>query len=105
MVAGCALAARHGFSRPTRRGLLCQSELTRSMLSVQTDSMDLNRLSSVLASEDPAIGLRAVLALRRLAEQVEADQVALARRQGWSWQQIGDALGITRQSVHAKYGK
>jgi hypothetical protein len=29
--------------------------------------------------------------------------VAGARRQGWSWQQIGDALGITRQSVHAKY--
>ena len=75
------------------------------MVSVQTDSMEINQLSSVLASDDPAIGLRAVLALRRLAEQVEADQVALARRQGWSWQQIGDALGITRQSVHAKYGR
>ena len=74
-------------------------------LSVQTDGMDLTRLSSVLAADDPATGLRAVLALRRLAEQVEADQVALARRQGWSWQQIGDSLGITRQSVHAKYGK
>lgn len=82
-----------------------QSGLTTSMLSVQTDSMEINQLSSVLASDDPAIGLRAVLALRRLAEQVEADQVALARRQGWSWQQIGDALGITRQSVHAKYGR
>lgn len=75
------------------------------MLSVQTDNMEINQLSSVLASDDPAIGLRAVLALRRLAEQVEADQVALARRQGWSWQQIGDALGITRQSAHAKYGR
>jgi hypothetical protein len=67
--------------------------------------MDLSQLASSLASEDPATGLRAVLALRRLAEQVEANQVALARRQGWSWQQIGDALGITRQSVHAKFGK
>jgi len=67
--------------------------------------MDLDRLSSSLASEDPATGLRAVLALRRLAEQVEADQVALARLQGWSWQQVGDALGVTRQSVHAKFGK
>jgi transcriptional regulator len=46
-----------------------------------------------------------VLALRRLAERVEANQVAAARRQGWSWQQIGDALGVTRQSIHAKYGK
>jgi hypothetical protein len=67
--------------------------------------MDLEDLSSALASEDPALGLRAVLALRRLAEQVEANQVAAARRRGWSWQQIGDVLGITRQSVHAKYGK
>ncbi len=48
------------------------------------------------------MGLRAVLALRRLAERVEAEQVALARDQGWSWQQIADVPGMTRQSVHAK---
>ncbi len=52
---------------------------------------------------DPAVGLRAVLALRRLAERVEAEQVVLARERGWSWQQIADVLGMTRQSVHAKY--
>jgi len=62
-------------------------------------------LSGVLAAGDPAVGLRAVLALRRLAERVEAQQVALARERGWSWQQIGDALGVTRQSIHTKYGK
>ncbi len=56
-------------------------------------------------SDDPTTGFRAVLALRRLAERLEAQQVALARQRGWSWQQIGDALGVTRQSVHAKYGK
>ena len=84
---------------------MCQFDLTDHSSSVQTDTMDLDQLSSSLASEDPATGLRAVLALRRLAEQVEADQVALARLQGWSWQQIGDALGVTRQSVHAKFGK
>ena len=67
--------------------------------------MDSDQISSALGAGDPAVGLRAVLALRRLAEQVEATHVSLARRQGWSWQQIGDALGITRQSVHAKYGK
>jgi transcriptional regulator len=43
------------------------------------------------------------LALHRLAERVEAHHVASAREKGWSWQQIGDALGITRQSVHTKY--
>ena len=58
-----------------------------------------------LRAADPATGLRAVGALHRLAERVEAEHVAKARRTGWSWEQIGDALGVTRQSVHAKYGK
>ena len=67
--------------------------------------MDLAQLATALTCEDPATGFRAVLAMRRLAERVEAAQVAAARRQGWSWQQIGDALGVTRQSVHVKHGK
>ncbi len=58
-----------------------------------------------IGSDDPAVGLRAVGALRRLAEQVEATHVRLARERGWSWEQIGDALGVSRQSVHAKYAR
>lgn len=67
--------------------------------------MDVDHITSAVVSDDPALGLRAAVALRRLAERVEADQVLVARRRGWSWQQIGDALGVTRQSVHAKHGK
>jgi hypothetical protein len=67
--------------------------------------MNIDEITEAIGSEDPAQGLRAALALHRIAERVEAHQVAVARGQGWSWQQIGDALGITRQSVHAKYGK
>jgi DNA-directed RNA polymerase specialized sigma24 family protein len=62
-------------------------------------------ISADLRSDDPAVGLRAVGALHRLAEQVEATYVTLARERGWSWEQIGDALGVSRQSVHAKYGR
>ncbi|MER5933943.1 helix-turn-helix domain-containing protein [Streptomyces sp. NPDC002054] len=62
-------------------------------------------LSKSLGSHDPVVGLRAVGALHRLAEQVEAAAVARARQQGWSWEQIGDALGVSRQSVHSKHGK
>jgi hypothetical protein len=80
---------------------ICQSKLTE-VNDTDQGSVD---LSTLLATADPAIGLRAVLALRRLAERVEARQVALAREQGWSWQQIGDAVGVTRQSIHTKYGK
>jgi hypothetical protein len=67
--------------------------------------MNVDDLAAAATSENPAVGLRTALALRRLAERVEANQVAVARRQGWSWQQIGDALGVTRQSVHTKHGK
>jgi hypothetical protein len=67
--------------------------------------MDSEQLAQRIRSQDPAVTLRAVGALQRLAEQVEAAGVAAARKQGWSWEQIGDALGVSRQSVHAKYGK
>jgi hypothetical protein len=67
--------------------------------------MDLEKPEGNLSSDDPAIGLRASMALHRLAERVEANHVAAAREKGWSWQQIGDALGVTRQSVHTKYNK
>jgi hypothetical protein len=67
--------------------------------------MDIERLSADVSSDDPETGLRASQALHRLAERVEANHVAAARAKGWSWQQIGDALGVTRQSVHAKYSK
>jgi hypothetical protein len=67
--------------------------------------MSVERSADASRAADPAVGLRAVLALRRLAERVEAEQVASAREKGWSWQQIADVLGMTRQSVHAKYGR
>ncbi|RKN50249.1 hypothetical protein [Micromonospora endolithica] len=62
-------------------------------------------IATLLAAHDPAVGLRAVGALHRLAEQVEAASVTRAREQRWSWEQIGDALGVSRQSAHAKHGK
>lgn len=62
-------------------------------------------LAARLRSHDPAVLLRAVGALHRLAEQVEAAAVARARAEGWTWEQIGDALGVSRQSAHTKHGK
>lgn len=60
-------------------------------------------LAASAGSQDPHTGLRAVVALRRLLERLEALQVANARRQGWSWQAIANALGVSRQAVHKKY--
>jgi len=66
--------------------------------------VDVDDLVARVRAGDPALGLRAVGALHRLAEQVECVAVAAARQQGWSWEQIGDALGVSRQSAHAKHG-
>jgi DNA-directed RNA polymerase specialized sigma24 family protein len=57
------------------------------------------------AAEDPATGLRAIRALRELADRLEALQVANARGRGWSWQQIAEALGVSRQAVHKKHAR
>lgn len=57
------------------------------------------------ASEDPEIGLRGVASLRALLEAVEELQVSRARELGWSWQQIAEPLGVSKQAVHQKYGK
>jgi DNA-directed RNA polymerase specialized sigma24 family protein len=54
-------------------------------------------------ASDPDVALRAVARLRRLLEQLEAEQVAVARRAGWSWQEIAARLGVTKQTVHRKY--
>ena len=62
-------------------------------------------LADATASRDPAVGLAAVASLRTLLESLEQLQVENARERGWSWQQIADALGVSRQAVHKKHGR
>jgi DNA-directed RNA polymerase specialized sigma24 family protein len=57
------------------------------------------------ASADPEVGLRGVASLRALVEAVEDLQVRRARELGWSWQQIAELLGVSKQAVHQKYAK
>jgi DNA-directed RNA polymerase specialized sigma24 family protein len=61
------------------------------------------KLATAVADENPAMGLRAVAALRQLLERLEALQVGNARSQGWSWQDIAEQLGVSKQAVHKKY--
>jgi DNA-directed RNA polymerase specialized sigma24 family protein len=62
-------------------------------------------LAAAADSSDPRTGLRAVAALRRLLEQLETLQVDNARARGWSWQEIADVLGVSRQAVHKKHAR
>jgi hypothetical protein len=54
---------------------------------------------------DPEEGLRAVVALRELADRLEDEQVERAIRNGWSWARVAEALNVTRQAVHKKHGR
>jgi hypothetical protein len=62
-------------------------------------------VATAAGSADPEVGLRAVAALRVLTERLEILQVDNARRLGWSWQDIAQRLGVTKQTVHRKHGR
>jgi DNA-directed RNA polymerase specialized sigma24 family protein len=62
-------------------------------------------LADAATSEDPAVGLAAVASLRILLESLEELQVEAARTQGWSWERIARALGVSKQAVHQKHGR
>lgn len=57
------------------------------------------------ATDDPSQGLAAVVALRRLADELEDRNVEQAMRAGWSWSRVAEGLGVTRQAVHKKHAK
>ncbi len=63
------------------------------------------KLADAAGSRDPVVGLRAVAALRRLLESLEALQVENARDHAWSWQDIAAALGVSKQAVHKKHAQ
>ena len=63
------------------------------------------QLAAAASSSDPATGLRGVAALRKLLDHLEDVHVEHARAIGWSWQEIAEALGVSRQAVHKKHGR
>ena len=42
---------------------------------------------------------------RRLADRVEDAAVERAVLAGWSWADVAEALGVTRQAVHKKHAR
>ena len=74
-------------------------------LSAYADNViDLEELAKTgTEAVDPADGLQAVAALRRLAEDLEVLHVQRARAQGLSWREVASALGVTKQTVHRKH--
>ncbi|MFZ1564754.1 helix-turn-helix domain-containing protein [Sphingorhabdus sp.] len=52
--------------------------------------------------QQPSDMLAAVVALRHLADGLEQRAVRLALDEGWSWAQISEALGVSRQAAHKR---
>lgn len=56
------------------------------------------------AASEPLEELRRVVHQHGQLEVEISQRVGRLRRDGYSWQLIGDALGITRQSAQARFG-
>lgn len=54
---------------------------------------------------DTEIALAAVVALRRAADRLELAAVQCAIDKGWTWVDIAEALGVTKQAVHKRYAR
>lgn len=59
-------------------------------------------LAALPSPDDPADAFAAVVALRRAASDLERAAVDASLGQGWTWQQIGRALGTTAQAAHKR---
>ena len=60
---------------------------------------------SLPSPDDPEEALAAVLALKRLTTRLEQAAVRQALAQGWSYAEVAQALGVTKQAVHKKHAK
>lgn len=63
----------------------------------------MTELHRITIPDQPGDAMAAALALRALADQIERDAVLKALEAGWTWAQIAEALGVTRQAAHKKH--
>lgn len=65
----------------------------------------MTNLKNLPSPDDPAAALAAVVALRLMADRLERGAVDAALAQGWSWAQIAEALGVSKQAAHKRLSR
>lgn len=60
-------------------------------------------LHHIKIPDEPGDAMAAALALRALADQIERNAVRQAVEAGWTWAQIAEALGVSKQAAHKKH--
>jgi hypothetical protein len=80
-------------------------ELTSSEREVAAEPMrvELDLPTRCEKHSKPLAELQGMDVAAQMIERVKADLVAECRRRGRSWAQIGEALGVSRQSAWMKY--
>jgi len=67
------------------------------------DQPESGRVVAMCYSDDPMEALEGVRILRTIVDRQEFDVVTRARHQGWSWNDIAEALGKSKQNVWRKH--
>jgi hypothetical protein len=70
-----------------------------------TEIPNARSLVTALEDADPLRALQAVAALNAEADRIAAVLVRRARNAGCTWAQVAEALGVSRQAVHKRYGR
>ena len=65
----------------------------------------MQKLDTLPTPDDPEKALAAVVSLRLIAAKLERRAVIEAITQGWTWAQVAEALGVSRQAVHKRYAR
>lgn len=60
-------------------------------------------LKKIPSPNDPEQALAAVVALRLMADRLETKAVQKAVSLGWTWAEIAEALGVTKQAAHKRH--
>ncbi len=63
----------------------------------------MSKSNTLPSAKNPELALAAVVAIRRKADQLERRAVAEALAQGWSWSEIAEALGVSKQAAHKRH--